>query len=353
MEFKHKEIEKEYLNKYNKLKEKYKKDAFLNMFLKEITLISHDYTDNIKLENNKIHIITNMDNKYIYPSLVSINSVLRNSNNNKITIVYHILYHEDLSRRNIKKLKSLLLIYPTNLEMIFYNMGSLFNEYKGKRFNSVVFYRLLTPIFIPVERVIYLDCDVLVFKDLEEMYNLEFNNNYILGFLDVLSNGVDYLGLKSEKYINSGVLLINLDLIRKHQKYYEMLYMYKNVKKLDNVDQTIFNYVFYPNIGILPSKFGIFNFDSIFDIKYLYLKSLRQKLNLSELIDAFKHPTLMHYVLCNPKVWNPNTYFSRKHIRNGIIYSSSCVKYNNIWIEFAKNTSFFKEIIRCYKIKNK
>ena len=119
-----------------------------------------------------------------------------------------------------------------------------------------------------------MDSDILVFKDLEEMYNLEFNNNYILGFLDVLSNGVDYLGLKSEKYINSGVFLINLDLIRKHQKYYEMLYMYKNIKKLDNVDQTIFNYVFYPNIGILPSKFGIFNFDSIlFFILYFFIIS--------------------------------------------------------------------------------
>ena len=351
LKFRHEERKTDYQDKYNHLKYKYQSYSFLNSFLKEINLISHDYTSKLKSDNKKVHIISNLDNKYFYPSIVSINSVLRNSNKNKTTIVYHILFHEDLSRKKINKLKSLLLLYPTNLEMIFYNMGNLFSEYKGRRFNNVAFYRLLAPIFIPVEKIIYLDSDVLVFKDLEEMYNLDLKNNYILGFLDILSNGVDYLGLKSEKYINSGVLLINLDLIRKHQKYYEILYMYKNNKKLENNDQTIINYVFYPNIGILPSKFGIFNFDSIIDIKYLYLKSIRQKINFSELIEAFKHPFLMHYVLCNPKVWNSNTLFTRKQSRNGTIYKASCKKYNSIWMEYARNTTFFSEIIKYYRLK--
>ena len=89
---------------------------------------------------------------------------------------------------------------------------------------------------------IYLDSDVLIFEDLQEMYNLPFNNNYILGFLDLLNYGVDYLGLNSEKYINAGVLLINLEKIRKDNKCFEMLYMAKNYKKLNNNDQTIIMY---------------------------------------------------------------------------------------------------------------
>ena len=183
-----------------------------------------------------------MNNKYIYPSIVSINSVLRNSNKSKTTIVYHILCPMDFRRGNINKLKSFLNEYPANLEMIFYNMGNLFSDFKRNRFSEVTFYRLLTPIFIPLERVIYLDSDILVFGDLEEMFNLPLNNNYALGFLDLLSNGVDYLGLKSEKYINAGVLLLNLELIRKNKKYVEMLYMLKNNKNLRNNDQTIITF---------------------------------------------------------------------------------------------------------------
>ena len=342
----------DYIEHYNKLRDKYKNDLFLNSFLNEISIISYDFTDKLKTSNNKVHTIINMNNKYIYPSLVTINSILRNSIKNRTTIVCHILCPEDLKRGNINKLKSFLFLYPTNLEMIFYNMGNLFNENKRNRFSEVTFYRLLAPIFIPIEKVIYLDCDVLVFEDLEEMYNLPFNNHYILGNLDILSNGIDYLGLKSERYINAGVILLNLDLIRKDYKYYELLNMYKYYIKFNNVDQTIINYVFYPKIGILPSKFGIFNFDSIFDIKYIYLKSIRINLNLTELIQSFKHPAIMHYVLCNPKVWNSYSLFTKKYTRLGTINKSSCKRYHDIWIEYAKNTSFFKEIVKYYKIRN-
>ena len=341
----------QFINEHLKLKEKYNSDPFLNSILKEISIISHDYTKNLISDNHKIHIIANMNNKYIYPSLVSMNSVLKNSNKNRTTIVYHILCPEDLRRKNLNKLKSFLLIYPTNLEIIFYNMGNLFHRFKRKRFTEVAFYRLLAPIFIPIDKIIYLDSDVLVFEDLEEMYQLPFNDNYVLGFLDPLSDGVDYLGIISEKYINSGVLLINLDLIRKTKKYFDILYMVQYNKKLENNDQTIINYVFYPNIGLLPLKYGIFNFESIFDIKYMFLKKIRTNLNESEFIEAFKYPAIMHYILCHPKVWYSNSYFIKKHTRIGNIYRSSCIKYHHIWIEYAKNTSFYKEIKYFYKHK--
>lgn len=275
LKYKNDDRKNKYLIRCYEMMNKYKENSFLNSFLEEISIISYDYSDKLKKDNNQIHIVTNMDNKYIYPSLISINSALMNSDKNKTTIVYHILFSGEIRRRNIDKIKSLLYLYPRNLEFIFYNMGKSFNNYKKNCFSEVTFYRLLTPIFMPVEKVIYLDSDVLIFGDLKDMYNLQCFNYYVLGFLDVLSDGVDYLGLKSDKYINAGVLLLNLDLIRKKKKYFELLYMTKNNNKLNNHDQTIINYIFYPNIGILPSKYGIFNFDSIFDIKYIYLKTIR------------------------------------------------------------------------------
>ena len=340
-----------YINEYYKLKDKYINDSILNPYLKEIFLISHDYTKQLQKSNNKIHIIANMNNKYIYASLVSINSVLRNSNKKNTTIVYHILCPEDLRRRYINKLKAFLFYYPKNLEMIFYNMGNLFSRFKRIRFSQVAFYRLLTPLFIPADKIIYLDSDVIAFDDLNEMYNLNFDNNYVLGFLDFLSHGIDYLGIRTEKYINSGVLLINLDLIRKNKKYYEIILLLNNYKKLENNDQTVINYVFYPDIGILPFKYGIFNFNSIFDIKYIYIKFLRQNLNQTELIEAFNKPSLMHFILCEPKVWKANTKFIKKYTRVGTLGKFSCKLYHDIWIEYAKNTSFYDEIKKYYKLK--
>ena len=323
----------------------------MNSFLSKISLVSYDYSPQLKKSNTEIHILMNMNNKYMYPTLVSINSALKNSNKNKTTLVYHVLCPDDIRRSSLKKLKSLLISYPKNLIIITYSLGNLFDKYKRNRFSEVTFYRLLSPIFIPLEKIIYLDSDVLVFKDLEEMYNLSFNNNYILGILDYLSYGTDYLGLNSEKYVNAGVLFINLEKIRKDRKYIEMLYMYNSFKKLNNNDQTIINYVLYPYIGKLPSKFGIFNFNTIFDIKYIYLKKVRQNLNLKEIIKAFKDPTIIHYTLCSPKVWYSNSKFVTKYTREGTIKKLRCEKYHSIWVESAKNTSFFDEIARFYKIK--
>ena len=342
--------ELEYINKFNGMKIEYSKNHFFNSFLKEISIISYDYTDKIKYCNNKIHILVNLDNNYIYPLIVSITSALVNANKNETTLIYHILCSKNLQKKNIYKIKSLLLIFPTNLELIFYNMGNAFIKYKYQKYSQVTYYRLISPIFIPLDRIIYLDCDVLIFKDLYEMYQTSFRNNYILGFLDILSGGIDYLGIPSEKYINAGILLMNLEKIRKDNKHYELLYMAQYHKKLKHQDQTVINYILYPYIGLLPFKFGLFNFPSTFDIKYIYLKHIRQKLNETELIDSLHNPSIMHMVLCYPKIWNKNTIYNGFSTRNGTIFKSSCIKFHKIWIEYAKKTSFYNEIIKKYKL---
>ena len=74
------------------------------------------------------------------------------------------------------------------------------------------------------------------------MYNLNFNDSYILGIYDFISNGVDYLGLKSNIYINAGVTLFNLKKLRQSNKIIEFMNLIKSNTTLQNVDQTILNY---------------------------------------------------------------------------------------------------------------
>ena len=51
------------------------------------------------------------------------------------------------------------------------------------------------------------------------MYNLNLNDNYILGLYEINSNGLDYLGLNSSIYINADVALLNLNKMRQRKKY--------------------------------------------------------------------------------------------------------------------------------------
>lgn len=333
------------------MKKEYSKNQFLNMFLKEISLISYDYTNQLNDKGKKIHIMVNLDDKYVYPLIVSITSSLTNAKKNETILVYHVLCSKNLQKKNLYKLKSLILMFPSNLEMIFYNMGDAFIKYKYQKYSQVTYYRLISPIFIPLDRIIYIDCDVLIFKDLFEMYQTPFENNYVLGFLDILSGAIDYLGLPSEKYINAGVLLINLEKIRNDNKHFELLYMAQYHKKLKHQDQTVINYILYPKIGLLPFKFGLFNFPSEFDVKYIYLRNIKQKLNVTELIEALNDPSIMHFVLCYPKIWSKNTKYNGFSTRNGTIYkTSSCKNFHKIWIQYAKKTLFYKEIMKKYNL---
>jgi lipopolysaccharide biosynthesis glycosyltransferase len=196
--------------------------ASINPYLEEISIFSHTLNrKSIELKNkkNNINIAMAFNDRYIYPILVSMESVLSNSNKHESFITYHFLCCYNVTENTLSKIKSFLNHYPLNLEIIFYNMGNTFINLENTRLTQVAFYRLFLPILINIERILYLDGDTLTFKDLREMYNLDFNDAYIIGTLDYFSNGVDYLELKSEKYINSGVLLINLEKLRNDEKY--------------------------------------------------------------------------------------------------------------------------------------
>jgi lipopolysaccharide biosynthesis glycosyltransferase len=229
-------------------------------------------------------------------------------------------------------------------------MGNTFINLENTRLTQVAFYRLFLPILINIERILYLDGDTLTFKDLREMYNLDFNDTYIIGTLDYFSNGVDYLKLKSEKYINSGVLLINLEKLRNDKKYIELI-NFANKAELRNGDQTVLNFILYPKIGILPYKYNIFNFYDELDIK-VYSDRLRTKVNISEIAKVLKDPTIIHHVICTPKLWNPDSKYRGQYTGCRQRHNCSCERSHKIWLSFANKTVFYKEILLRYKTKN-
>ena len=100
-----------------------------------------------------------------------------------------------------------------------------------------------------------------------------------------------------------------MEKIRNNNKIYEFINIINSDTKLPSQVQAIMNYVFYPKIGILPSKFGIWNFRDIKDIKQ-YISHLRTKLDINELEESYLKPSIIHNVLCWPKIWSPSTKYS-------------------------------------------
>ena len=183
-------------------------------------------------------------------------------------------------------------------------------------------------------------------KDLTEMYNSNFDNNYVLGFLGLISWGLDYYGIKANIWINAGVLLLNLKKIREDNKCFDLLNLTINGTKLFYEDNTVINLALYPKIGKLPIKYGIWDFFDKFDI-IKYSKRLRQAINISEYEKGIKDPGLIHIVLCSPKAWNFNSKFSKINTmcqkRNNCNCTNS--QYHNLWHYYAKKTDYYSEIL--------
>jgi lipopolysaccharide biosynthesis glycosyltransferase len=98
-------------------------------------------------------------------------------------------------------------------------------EFRLRDYYSVsIYYRMFIPSMFPeLDRAVYLDCDLVLCDDVAKLYFTELDDNLVGAVTDesVITVPVfcDYvkrhIGLESEHgYFNSGVLLMNLDLMR-------------------------------------------------------------------------------------------------------------------------------------------
>ncbi|MDR1401741.1 MAG: glycosyltransferase family 8 protein [Puniceicoccales bacterium] len=109
-----------------------------------------------------------------------------------------------------------------------------------KRFNSVVFYRLAIPkVFPELDRVIYLDCDIVAIGDISELWNedlqgrpfgaVEEDGNFFGE--KIRANKLKYLKFpKENRYYNSGVFLMDPKKFEESQIFERVINQIKKTK---------------------------------------------------------------------------------------------------------------------------
>ena len=292
-----------------------------------------------KDDNNKfnyIHIALTIDNKYIYPLLVFLTSLFDSRANTTFYII-HIMTSKNLRPEYFTKINSLMEKQGKNISNVtYYNMGDDFKgAITGTHISTAAYYRIALPSLLPyVDKIIYTDTDVLNFCDLSEMYSLEFKEKmYFMGTLDQIGllNELKSLGIITKKYMNSGILLMNLKGMRKdgiEQKIRKYIFSHY----LDHHDQTAINGACYENYEILSFKYATFNFKSFENmVEWNNKQDKLYRYNDLELRQGFYEPRLLHFAGWT-KPWDK--------------------KWNNIngeyWWYYAKKSGFYDEILRTY-----
>ena len=129
------------------------------------------------------------------------------------------------------------------------------------RYPRQIYYRLAAPLLLPreLDRILYLDVDVVVINSLRTFYEMDFEGSYFVGcthtreFLTKLNQA----RLQSDKavaYINTGVLLMNLNVLRQVIRLEEIsAYVREHEKALILPDQDILTALYGDKIKLADS----------------------------------------------------------------------------------------------------
>lgn len=176
------------------------------------------------MKNKTIPIFYATDDNYVPFLCVSLCSLIKNANKN-YNYNIHIL-NCGLLEENIMLIKD---YESENVNIIFTNVSHSMKKFKKKLFlrdyySNAIYYRLFIPNnFKEYDKVIYLDSDTVVKGDISMLYNNELGTNLLAATSDEAVANVkefqdytkNYLGVDGKNYFNSGVLVMNLKLLRK------------------------------------------------------------------------------------------------------------------------------------------
>ncbi|MDO5398264.1 MAG: glycosyltransferase family 8 protein [bacterium] len=187
-----------------------------------------------------MNILFSINSKFKQRLIDCIHSIERFDGNYNIYIL-----HSDLSDRDIDEIKNLV---GANIIVkgIYISPGSVRDFPESKRYPREIYYRIFAAQLLPksLERVLYLDADIIAINPLDGLYNMDFDGAYFIActhtreFLTKINCA--RLGAKSNSiYVNTGVMLMNLEALRKYQKIDDVYEFVEHKKALLLPDQDI------------------------------------------------------------------------------------------------------------------
>lgn len=192
------------------------------------------------MNNKHIPIFFSVDDGYIPFLAVTIESLIKNASKDYMYSI-KILY-TNVAERNKRKI---LKYENENFKIEFIDLNYYIQEIKDKLYTrdyytKATYYRMFIPNLFPqYNKAIYLDSDLLVLGDISELYNIELGTKLVAAAPDdVIQNSEIFstyvervVGIaKHENYFNAGVLLMNLDEMRKFDFQSKFMYLLETVK---------------------------------------------------------------------------------------------------------------------------
>ena len=235
-----------------------------------------------------VPIFFSIDNNYTPFFKIALKSIMDNSSKNNKYIAY--VLHCDVSEENQKDVKSMLI---DNFECEVINMTEKLTNINDKLFvrdyySKTTYYRLFIPNMFPqYKKAIYVDSDITVTGDIADMYNYEIGDNLVGAVayesVQIVPEFIEYvekyLGIEHGKYFNAGVLLMNLEELRKFNLEDKFISLLNQIKFSVAQDQDYLNVLCKDRVYYLPIVWDKMPFKND-DVKLEDIKLIHYNLSL-------------------------------------------------------------------------
>ncbi len=172
-----------------------------------------------------------------------------------------LLHDETLSNESKHRFDSMISKYGHSIEYFSIDVVDEWKKLKNiNTFTVGTMFRLLIPKVLSsdIDKVLYLDSDIVVDMDISELWNMNFGNKLILGRKELhYDNPIFEQGVDEDTYINAGVLLFNLEGIRRKYDFFNetTAYLKAHPDCMWN-DEDAINYVLDGQQGVIENRFN-------------------------------------------------------------------------------------------------
>lgn len=295
-----------------------------------------DYLLPAEVNTKAINLVFSIDDAYVKFLSVTIDSILTHSTED----INFFVLDDNISDINKKLLSE--QIYGNNT-IKFIDVSSIVYEVFGNvelktrlYWTKSIYYRLLIPVlFKKYDRVLYLDSDIIVCSNINEIYEKDTADKSILAVKDTISPILDFDKQRkkqikedlrissSSEYFNSGVILYDLNNIN-IDEYIENVKKAFLMPKLLFPDQDILNFVFKGKVKMAELQYNTQIGAYISGENYLSKLSSTEK---TKYLSAVREPKIIHFT-GNRKPWNEPTLEHAQYF----------------WLH-ARNTKFYEMIV--------